>query len=252
MHRFFCPVSNSAGDKIIIGDKDQAHHIKNVLRLKEGEKAIVFDEKGNEYNCIISGIGNKIYLDVKGKISSGQKMAKIKLTVACAMPKKARMDDIVDKLVQLGVNRIIPLKTERTIVKLDKPKEASRLIRWRKIALSASKQSQRNDLAIIEPVKSFEEEIALSAEFDLKLVPHLLGARKSLKVILDKFFRKIEPPPFIPKILVLIGPEGDFSAREVQLAIDSGFIPITLGDLVLRVDTASLAVASCIELYAQN
>ncbi|MFA4990076.1 MAG: RsmE family RNA methyltransferase [Candidatus Omnitrophota bacterium] len=244
MHRFFCPVVNSAKGKIIIEDKEQVHHIKNVLRLKEKKKAVVFDKKGNEYSCIISGIGDKVYLDVKGKISAGEKKAKIKLTVACAIPKKAKMDDIVDKLVQLGVDRIIPLKTERTIVKLDKPKEALRLVRWRKIALSASKQSQRNELAIIEPVKSFAEAVALSAEFDLKLIPHLLGLRQSLKEVLSKSKPR--------NILVFIGPEGDFSPGEVESAIASGFIPLTLGDQVLRVDTASLAVASFIELYAQD
>jgi len=244
MNRFFCPASNIAGDKIIIGDKGQVHHIKNVLRLKEEEKVMVFDEKENAYNCIIAGIGDKIYLEIKNKVSFGQKEAKIKLTVACAIPKKAKMDDIVDKLVQLGVYRIIPLKTERAIVKLDKHKEALRLMRWRKIALSASKQSQRNNLAIIEPVKSLDEVIALSSEFDLKLIPHLLGPRQSLKEILNK-----SKPS---SILALIGPEGDFSGREIDVAIAAGFIPVTLGELVLRVDTAAIAVASFIELYAHR
>lgn len=244
MNRFFCPVSNITGDKIVIGDKDQAHHLKNVLRLKAGKKVLVFDENGNEYNCIIADLKNEIRLDIVNKISSGRRKTRIKLSVACAIPKKAKMDDIVDKLVQLGVDRIIPLKTERTIVKLDKAKEGARLLRWKKIALSASKQSQRNNLAIVEPVKSFAEALALSSEFDLKLIPHLLGSRQSLKEILSR----TKPS----NILVLIGPEGDFSEKEVQLAVDSGFIPVTLGDLVLRVDTACLAAASFIELYAHD
>ncbi|MDD2680089.1 MAG: RsmE family RNA methyltransferase [Candidatus Omnitrophica bacterium] len=245
MNRFFCQASDITGDKIIIGDKEEAHHIKNVLKLKEGERVTVFDEQGNEYACIIAGVGNKIYLGIKNKTASGRKEEKIKLTVACAIPKKSGMDDIVDKLVQLGVYRIIPLKTERTVVKLDKQKAALRLIRWKKIALSASKQSQRNNLAIIEPVKAFDEVIALSSAFDLKLIPHLLGARQGLKEILNSSKPR-------NNILVLIGPEGDFSDREIDLAMDAGFIPVTLGDLVLRVDTAAIALASCIKLYAHD
>jgi 16S rRNA (uracil1498-N3)-methyltransferase len=244
MNRFFCPASNITGEKIVIGDKTEAHHIKNVLRLKVKEKVTVFDERGNEYDCIISGMKDEIYLDIKNKIPASQKESKIKLTVACAIPKKSRMDDIIDKLVQLGVYRIIPLKTERTVVKLDKPKEAARLTRWKKIALSASQQSQRNNLAVIEPVKNFTEVMALSTEFDLKLIPHLVGSRQSLKMVLNQSKPR--------NILVLIGPEGDFSEREIDLAINVGFVPVTLGDLVLRVDTAAIAAASFIRLYAYD
>lgn len=244
MNRFFCPASNIAGEKIVIEDRTEAHHIKNVLRLKIKERVTVFDERGNEYNCIISGMKDEIYLDIKNKISAIQKEPKIKLTVACAIPKKSRLDDVIDKLVQLGVYRIIPLKTERTVVKLDKPKEAARLVRWKKIVLSASQQSQRNNLAVIEPVKSFDEVLGLSAEFDLKLIPHLLGSRQSLKRILNQSKPR--------NILVLIGPEGDFSEREIDSAINAGFIPVTLGDSVLRVDTAAIAAASFIKLYAYD
>jgi 16S rRNA (uracil1498-N3)-methyltransferase len=244
MNRFFCPLANISGDRIIIGDREQAHHIRNVLRLQKGEKAAVFDEKGNEYHCVISGLGDKIQLEIKNKVLSGRQEAEVALTVACAIPKKAKMDDIIDKLVQLGAQRIIPLKTEHTIVKLDKHKEALRLMRWKKISLSASKQSQRNNLAMIGPVMSFKEALAFSSGFDLKLIPHLSGARQGLKEILKQTKAR--------NILVLIGPEGDFSEREIQSALDSGFIPVTLGDLVLRVDTAAIAVASFIELYAHD
>ena len=254
MNRFFCQSADIFADKIIIGDKVTAHHIKNVLKLKIGEKVEVFDENGNVYNCLIGELKDKVYLDIKNKIIAFKNNARFELTIACAIPKKAKIDDIIDKLVQLGVQRIIPLKTERVVVRLDKHKEALRYERWKKIALSAVKQCKRSSLAIVEPVKSFKDLIIQSSEFDLKLIPHLLGQRQSLKDVLEKgdsdFFSKKSLSPF--SILVLIGPEGDFSAREVSLAIAAGFIPVTLGDSVLRVDTAAIAVASFIRLYAHR
>lgn len=257
MHRFLCRSCDILEDHIIIGDRQQCHHIKNVIKIKPGERVVIFDENGNEYNCVVSQVKDKISLDIKSRILRKSEVDKVRLTVACAIPKKAKIDDIIDKLVQLGVHRVIPLKTERVVVKLDKHKEVLRLERWKKIALSAAKQCQRNDLAVIDSIKSFKEVIASSAEFDLKLIPNLVGERKSLKDILDKFFRdgsfaNGSTNRTVPNMIVLIGPEGDFSSQEVSLAQAAGFIPVTLGKLVLRVDTAAIAVASFINFYAHD
>lgn len=230
------------GDMVIISNVEDVHRIKNVLRLKPGKKVEVSDESGNVYACEVLRINDQVHLAIKNKIPAVITNRKIELTMAVAIPKKAKIDEIIDKLVQLGAQRIIPLKTERVIVKLDKSKEASRSLRWKKIALSAAQQCKRTDLAVIEPVKSFKEVIENSGEFDLKLIPYLEGERESLKDILDNFSGK--------KILVLIGPEGDFSPSEISLALSAGFIPVTLGDLVLRVDTAALTAAGFIKLYA--
>jgi 16S rRNA (uracil1498-N3)-methyltransferase len=154
------------------------------------------------------------------------------------------MDDIIDKLTQLGVDRIIPLETERVIVKWDKNQRVRHLERFQKIALNASQQSQRKALPVIEPIKDIKEVISTAAGYDLKLIPHLMGERKTLKEI----FIKNRPK----NILVLIGPEGDFSSAEVALAKRAGFIPVSLGDLVLRVETAAVAIASFIRLYLNN
>jgi 16S rRNA (uracil1498-N3)-methyltransferase len=204
---------------------------------------IVFDEQGNEYNCLIRQLSNKtIELKIKARLSKRE--TKIQITVACAIPKKSRMDEIIDKLTQLGVDRIIPLESERVIIKLDKSKKILRKMRWEKIALSSSQQSQRNILPMIEPIKDIKEVLTQAGDFDLKLIPTLMGERKSLRKILAKAKPK--------NILVLIGPEGDFTAEEVDLAIKSGCIPVSLGDLVLRVETAAIAVTSFIKLYADR
>lgn len=142
------------------------HHIVRVLRIKTGEEVAVFDDKGNEYVALVKeSASNQVTLEIKNKLMP--KKQNIRITIACAILKDSRMDDIVDKLTQLGVDRIIPLKTARVIVKLDKLKEAARLTRWRKISQSASKQSQRNGFPAIDPVKDFKELTSESREFDL-------------------------------------------------------------------------------------
>ncbi|PIP18804.1 MAG: 16S rRNA methyltransferase [Candidatus Omnitrophica bacterium CG23_combo_of_CG06-09_8_20_14_all_41_10] len=182
---------------------------------------------------------------IKSRRIPGELNVKLRLTIACAIPKKSKFDDIVDKLTQLGVYRIIPLKTERVVVKLDKRKEELRSKRWNRIALSASQQSQRNNIPVVEPVQKFKDVLVRSKDFDLKLIPTLAGQRKSLPEVILSLLP-------MAKILVLIGPEGDFSDGEIKLALENGFIPVTLGDLVLRVDTAAIAVVSFIRLYGDS
>ena len=244
MHRFFCPIANITKDKIVIDNKEQIHHLKDVLRLKVKDNLMIFDGRGNEYNCIIEKIANEVTLGIKRKSLPSYKKEGIKITLACAIPKKSKMDDIIDKLTQLGVARIIPLETERVVVKLNKNKKEMRLLRWQKIALNAAQQSQRNTSPVIDPIKNIREVLIKSENYDLKLIPTLTGKRKILKEI----FTQIKPK----NILVLIGPEGDFSPQEVALAVKAGCIPVTLGDLVLRVDTAAIAVVSFIRLNANG
>lgn len=244
MHRFFALSQSISQNKIIISDKNQIHHIKNALRLKPKDEVIVFDDKGNEYKSIIEEISTQ---NVSFRIKARHKIIpskRVKITVACAIPKKSNMDDIVDKLTQLGVDRIIPLETERVIVKLDEHKKILRQKRWEKIAQNASQQSQRNQMPIIESIKGIKEVLSKAQDFDLKLIPTLIGRRKTVKEILDKFKPK--------NILILIGPEGDFSPQEVNSAKKAGCIPVSLGDSVLRVETAAIAIVSFIRLYANH
>ncbi len=249
MNRFFIPRPLISGNNLIMEDEEQVHHLKNVLRLKAQEPVAVFDEAGNEYNCSILKIGENITLRIKSRRIPGELNAKLRLTIACAIPKKSKFDDIVDKLTQLGVYRIIPLKTERVVVKLDKRKEELRSKRWNRIALSASQQSQRNNIPVVEPVQKFKDVLVRSKDFDLRLIPTLAGRRKSLPEVVSL---PLPIPLPMAKVLVLIGPEGDFSGEEVNSAKKAGFIPVTLGDLVLRVDTAAIAIASFIRFTGMH
>ena len=244
MPRFYVTSPDISGAKITITDRDQVHHIRNVLRLKEKEEVVFFDDRSHEYKTeIVKSSAQSIILKIKEK----KKLViteKTRITVACAIAKNSKIDDIIDKLTQLGVDRIIPLKTKRVIVNFDDKKRETRLMRWRKIAQSAGLQSQRNNFPIIEPVKDIHEVLAESGDFDLKLIPTLLGQRQSLNNVFTKSKYK--------NILVLIGPEGDFTPQEVALAKQAGCIAVSLGDLVLRVETAAIATVSFIRFYAEG
>ncbi|MFA5099971.1 MAG: RsmE family RNA methyltransferase [Candidatus Omnitrophota bacterium] len=235
MNRFYCSSADVSGDTIIITDKSQVHHIKDVIRLKEGERAFVFDDKANEFDCVIGKISLTQVVFAINKKTNAVLSSRPMITIACAIPKHSKIDDIIDKLTQLGVDRIIPLMTERVIVRLDKEKKSARRGRWQKIALAASKQSQRNTVAVVDEVTEVMDLIAKAKEYDLKLIPTLPGERTSLKDILSGNKPK--------KILVLIGPEGDFTPEETAVAVKAGFTPVSFGDFVFRVETACLYIA---------
>jgi 16S rRNA (uracil1498-N3)-methyltransferase len=244
MHKFFVPAQNIAQDKINILNADQIHHLQVVLRLKVGDAVNVFDGLGNEYRAKIDKMSlDSIELTIQEK-KTAVYAKKCSVTIACAILKKTSMDDIIDKLTQLGVDRIIPLMTERVIVKLDQQKALLRKKRWEKIALNAAQQSQRVNLPNIDSVKKISEVLSEAGDFDLKLIPTILGERKTIKEILMQVQAR--------KILVLIGPEGDFTPTEVEAAKKAGFISISLGETILRVDTAAVAVASFIRFYEDN
>jgi 16S rRNA (uracil1498-N3)-methyltransferase len=248
MHRFFTPKKNISAGKAEILEQDTIHHLKDVLWLKAGQEVMIFDEAGNEYRAEIETITPKAAkLKIKEKLPQNNPN-KLQVTIACAIPKKSKFDHLIDKLTQLGVIRIIPLITERVVVKLDKHKEALRKTRWDKIALNASEQSKRSGLVVIDAPTRISDLIANSSGFDLKLIPTLEGRRGSLKESLGTVPEG--DSPF--SIIILIGPEGDFTDDEVASAVNSGFIPVSLGREVLRVETAAVAVASFIKFYGNG
>jgi 16S rRNA (uracil1498-N3)-methyltransferase len=236
MNRFYCSSADVSIDTIIIRDKEQVHHIKDVIRLREGERALVFDDRANEFDCIIGKITlTQVVFAINKKISAGLS-SRTMITIACAIPKHSKIDDIIDTLTQLGVDRIIPIMTERVIVRLDEDKKSTKRDRWQKIALSASKQSQRNTVPVVDEITQVKHLISNAQGYDLKLIPTLPGERASLKDTLNALRPK--------SVLVLIGPEGDFTPEEVAFAQKAGFIPVSFGDLVFRVETACLYIAS--------
>ncbi len=246
MNRIYIPSANIINNTALLTEQEQLHHLKNVLRVEPGDKYAVFDDSRSQYTAEVTEVKtNAIKFRLSNKFKLSQ-TTEINLTVVCAIPKKSKMEDIIDRLTQLGVARIIPLESERVIVKLDSDKKNTRLQKWQKVALNASQQSQRDVLPIIDPIMKFKEVLGIAGSFDLKLIPTLPGKRQTIKDVLAKCQSK-------PKtIIVLIGPEGDFTPNEIESAIKAGFVPLSLGKTVLRVETAAIAVASFIKLYAED
>ncbi|MCM8799880.1 MAG: 16S rRNA (uracil(1498)-N(3))-methyltransferase [Candidatus Omnitrophica bacterium] len=242
MHQFYVAYPHIVKDKIIIQQRSLLHHLLNVLRLKKEETLNIFDSEANLYICKIKDLSlNGITLEIRKK--SKAKNLPIYLVVACAIPKAKIMDSIVDKLTQLGVSKIIPLVTQRTVVKWNQDKQDRNLERWRRISINSCQQSKRISLPIIERVMNFEDIFKLNEDFSLKLIFTVSEEAESLKNILEKNPAK--------KIIILIGPEGDFSSQEINLAKTYGFIPASLGTLILRVETAVVSAVSFIKLYAE-
>jgi 16S rRNA (uracil1498-N3)-methyltransferase len=237
MHRFYM-AEKIIGETLSVTEPEQLHHLKDVLRLKIGEEVTVFDTSGDEFLCsIVSFEKKQAILAVKRRKPA--KPEKLNLAIACAIPKQSRMDDIIDKLTQLGAATIIPLQTERVVVKLEE-KQENRLERWRKIALRAAEQSHRNTLPSITPVMSLEQVLERAKDYEARLIPTLDSRTLPLKEALGKSTST--------SVLVLIGPEGDFTPREVEQAVKAGFIPVSLGATVLRVETAAIAITAYLRL----
>ena len=170
VHSFYVAYKIS-GNTAVIQDAESLHHLRDVLRLKPGDNVSLFDSEGNEYcGKIASQDSKQAVVNITGCRKAP--LRKHKITFACAIPKKSLMDDIVDQLTQLGVDAIIPLETERVVVKIEGNRE-SRLERWKKIARSAAEQSRRNTVPEIPGILGLKEVLSLAGDADLKLIPTL-------------------------------------------------------------------------------
>ncbi len=236
MHRFYLPDFQQAALAA-----DEAHHAIHVLRLKAGDTLNVFDGRGHEAQCAIAEIGRDS-VRLKTLQQSQTPPLPCRLTLAQAVPKKS-MDLIVQKATELGVTAIVPLISERTVVQLDE--DAKKLDRWRAIALDACKQCNNNWLPEILPPQKAKDFLNAPGKFDLKLIGSLQPDAQPLKQILAD----VKPPR---TALVVIGPEGDFTPAELSLAKSMGCLPLSLGPLVLRAETAALYTLSILHHELQQ
>lgn len=241
MNRFFVEKRNIGKAVIKITDSDDVHHLVRVLRLGPGEDVFISDGEGGGYITEIEKIAkNSVVLKIKDAQKRRQKCDRnIIVSLACAIPKNARFEDIVDKATQLGVSEIIPLLTERTLIDraaFDKKQE-----RFKRIIIAAASQSGALFLPELKEAAPFEDLISRLGQYELRLLPNLSDRTHLLKAVVSGFTGK--------RILVLIGPEGDFTKRETKVALSLGCVGVSLGDSVLRVDTAAISVMSFLRLY---
>jgi len=241
MPRFLSEQLDLNSQSATITDSKEIHHIKNVLRLKPGDSLSIFDGRGKEAFGEITQINtNIITIKIKNK-KNQDSVLKTQVTLACAIPKKAKFETIIEKCTELGIYEIIPLITKRTEVRLPPPKRDHKAKRYRTVAVNAAKQSQRRTVPIIHAPMDFKNFLEILDPNELTLIPHLLGPREKLQDMLPQ-------PKQFKKITYVIGPEGDFTPQEIEQAKKKGCIPITLGPTTLKVDTAAISVMAFINL----
>lgn len=238
MHRFYVDSSNISGKEILITGTD-VNHIKNVLRLTKGEDIVICDGQGKDYYCIIEQVTGEEVKAIIQEEKNAITELKTNIYLFQGLPKKDKMELIVQKAVELGVYEIIPVKMNRSIVKIEnEKKEMNKINRWQTIANEASKQSRRGILPRVSRVLSFKQAVEKAKELECIILPYELAKDMS-------YTRKIlEEVTKCKSIGVFIGPEGGFEEFEVKDVESIGGRIITLGNRILRTETAGLATMS--------
>ncbi|MEP7070753.1 MAG: RsmE family RNA methyltransferase [Verrucomicrobiota bacterium] len=232
MHRFYLAPEGWNSDLLILG-RAETHHARTVLRLQPGASVLVFDGEGREVTGEVVSLERE-----KTRIRPVQESltppSSCHITLAQAVPKGRQMDLIIQKGVELGVSVMVPLITARTIVQADERKSE----KWRQLAIEAAKQCGQKWLPRIQAPQSVAEYFRTNPAHDLRLVGSLGTDAISLKNVLTAQLRAGRKRP--GNVLICIGPEGDFTPEELQLAQDHACIPVSFGPIVLRVETASI------------
>ncbi len=219
---------------------DEAKHCSQVLRKSVGDQIFVFDGAGHEATAEITAISAK-RVELKILERRQTPASAVSISLIQSIPKGANMEWIIEKAVELGVNAIHPILTERTVVRLDAKEAAKKHEKWQRVALEACKQCGQNWLPQIHLPSQFTSILNTLPTQNLKIIAALQPDSWSLKSILTKPITNNEEPR---TVFLAIGPEGDFTPAEYAAARACGFIPATLGPLVLRVETAALFALS--------
>jgi 16S rRNA (uracil1498-N3)-methyltransferase len=218
-------------------DPSESHHCLDVLRMKKGDRATVFDGRGHEATVEIANAARG-RVDLKVLQHSKSPELSCELVLGQAIPKGKNMDLIIEKATELGAASIVPLLSERTVVRLDAEEALDKKNKWQRVAIEAGKQCGRNWLPEVrKPVtpKSFFD---AGEKFDLMLIASLQPDARHIKTVLRDYPGVAGTLPC--RVLVLVGPEGDFTPAEVSLAKGAGCRPITLGPIILRTETAAM------------
>ena len=235
MHRFFAEPGQIGEKEIVITGAD-VNHIRNVLRMRTDEEVLIADGQGAEYRCKLTDLGeNEVRAQILWKLDGNAELAS-PITLFQGLPKSDKMDLIVQKCVELGVDRIVPVSTKRAVVKLDAKKEQTRLKRWNTISESAAKQSGRGVIPEVSGVMSFGKALEEAKKLDVLLIPY---ERAEHMAETRRVMGEIRPGQSVG---IFIGPEGGFEESEVEEAVAAGAKAITLGKRILRTETAGLAV----------
>ena len=241
MDRFFTPKSNiNLEQNTCVIEGEDVKHISRVLRCRENDKLEVCDMDNNEYICEIKEINkDNILLDIIEKVNI-KRESNLKVKLYQGMPKGTKMELILQKLTEIGVDEIVLVQTKRSVTKIDNKKEDKKIERWERIIYEAAKQSKRGKIPTLRGVLTFKEALEDMKNNDLNLCPYENERTISIKECLKDVSADT--------IGIFVGPEGGFEEDEIEKIQDIDGKVVSLGPRILRTETASV-VASSIVLY---
>lgn len=247
MHHFFVNPEQVEDGLIRITGSD-VNHIKNVLRIRQGEEMLVSDGTGRDYLCQAEEIAG---LEVTVRILETEEEVRelpSRIWLFQGLPKSDKMEFIIQKAVELGAAGIVPVSTRNTVVRLDQKKEEAKVKRWQAIAESAAKQSKRSLVPRVSGIMTLKEafDYVESQGFSVRLIPYEHEAG------MDGTKTELDAAGPGQDIAVFIGPEGGFDEREIELALSKGVRPISLGRRILRTETAGLALLSVLMMRLEG
>jgi 16S rRNA (uracil1498-N3)-methyltransferase len=238
MARFYVP-HPQIEDGILRVEGDEVRHIRKVLRLRAGDALSIFDGSGKEYEGTLVKEGSASVSIRVQTIFPSQRESDLEIIFAQSLLKGEKMDYLIQKATELGVKRIVPFISSRSIPSLEKKKRIDRHRRWEKIAIGASKQCGRGIVPMIDPLQEYPQILQSVPRETLRLILWEEGGKR-LKEVLKKLEQETA-------VFFLVGPEGGLTKEEVEQATRVDFIPITLGERVLRSETAGLCLLSVLQ-----
>ena len=252
MHRFYIAPEHWNPDALVLRESE-VHHARDVLRLEPGERVVVFNGRGHEITAEITKV-TRDEIQLRKLHEARVPPLRCQITLAQAIPKGKNMDLIVQKAVELGAAKIAPIISDRTIVHLEDKVASQKQAKWQQVAIEAAKQCGQNWLPRVQTPRKladffFSVEAGVSPAQDsgkqptrpplqLRLIGSLQSDAVHLKTVLAEYEREHQARP--TSVLMCIGPEGDFTPAELNLARSRGCRPITLGPIILRVETAAI------------
>lgn len=245
MYQFFVEDTDVSEQFITITGSD-VNHIKNVLRMKPGEKVRISSKSGQNFFCQLSDIGEMVVTAEILEEAAADTELPCQIYLFQGLPKNDKMELIVQKAVELGAYAVIPVAMKNCVVKLDEKKADSKVKRWQSIAESAAKQSKRSIIPKIHMPMSYREALTFAAELQVNLVPY---ENERGMVATKDTIEAIRPGQSVG---IFIGPEGGFDEAEIAAAKDMGMQPISLGKRILRTETAGFTTLAILMYHLEE
>lgn len=245
MYQFFVEDTQVGMSSVTIEGSD-VNHIKNVLRMKQGEKVRISTTSGKNYFGEIAELSEAMVLvDILEECADDTELGN-RIYLFQGLPKSDKMELIIQKAVELGAYEVIPVAMKNCVVKLEEKKAAGKVARWQEIAKSAAKQSKRSLIPTVQMPMRYKEALAKAGALDVVLVPYenergMAATKEAVEAIVPG-----------QSIGIFIGPEGGFADEEIELAKDRQMQLISLGKRILRTETAGLATLSILMYHLES